>query len=68
MILSEEIDRIKSMMGLNEAREGVLRFLREKLPKVPEYVIKDFFYKAKDMEKNKIERFIKLWSNIDWVL
>ena len=68
MILSEEIDRIKTMMGLNEVREGMLNYLRERLPKVPEYVIKDFFYKAKDMEKNKIERFIKLWSNIDWVL
>jgi hypothetical protein len=53
MILSEEIDRIKSMMGLNEAREGILRFLREKLPKVPEYVIKDFFTKPKIWKKIK---------------
>ena len=68
MILSEEIDRIKTMMGLNEAREGLLRYLREKLPKVPEYVLKDFFYKIKDYEKDKIDKFLKLWSDVNWVL
>jgi len=68
MILSEEIDRIKTMMGLNEAREGLLNYLRERLPKVPEYVIRDFFYKAKDYEKDQLDKFLKLWSNIDWVL
>lgn len=68
MIINEEIDRIRTIMGLNEAREGLLRYLRERLPKVPEYVIKDFFYKAKDYDKDKLDGFIKLWSDIDWVL
>lgn len=46
MNLQENISRIKEMMGLVvETRQGLYRWLVEKLPNTPEYVIRDWVYK-----------------------
>ena len=44
--LNEEIERIQTLMGLVvETRQGLFRWLIEKLPNTPEYVIRDWIYK-----------------------
>jgi hypothetical protein len=61
MNLREDIDRIKQVMGiLTEKREGWYNYLREKLPNVPEYVLKDWIYR-------KVDRFKDYESFINWV-
>ena len=46
MNLQENIQRIREMMGLVvETRQGLFRWLVEKLPNTPEYVIRDWVYK-----------------------
>ena len=46
MKLQENIHRIREMMGLvTETRQGLFKWLIEKLPNFPEYVIRDWVYK-----------------------
>ena len=70
MNLQENIERIKQMMGLlTEKRKGWYNYLREKLPNVPEYVLKDFIYKKVDEYKDyeSINNWIDEWiADIEW--
>jgi hypothetical protein len=53
---------------LNEARQGFLRYLKEKLPQVPEYVLFDLFYRTKNSTNEEIEEFIKMYEGYRWEL
>lgn len=72
MNLDGQILRIFEIMEprsvISEVRSGFLRFLQEKFPSVPEYVIKDLFYKLKTSPKNETLKFLELFSNYDWEL
>jgi hypothetical protein len=52
-----------------EARQGLLRLLREKLPNVPEYVLNDLFYKnLKDVNQTELIDIINDYTNYQWTL
>ena len=44
--LNEHLRRLKQIMGIvTETRQGMLNWLKDKLPNTPEYVIRDWVYK-----------------------
>jgi len=52
---------------LVETRQSFLRYLKGKLPNVPEYVLLDFFYKnIKNSKPEEIEEFIKMYEGYKW--
>lgn len=54
---------------LNELRVSLLDYIKSKVPNVPEYVVKDFFYPSlKDASPDQIEEFIEEYGNLKWVL
>jgi hypothetical protein len=72
--LQEQISRIKSMMGLvTETRQGMFRWLKEKLPNTPEYVIRDWVYKmlTQSDDVNTYEgmtEWVDEWvSDLEWI-
>ena len=73
MNLNEQTYRIKQMMGLVvETRQGLFRWLVEKLPNTPEYVIRDWIYKmiqnSDDVNtKENIIDWIDEWvKDLEW--
>ena len=54
---------------INETRESFLRYLKGKLPHVPDYILFDFFYKnIKNSKPEEIEEFIKMYEGYRWEL
>lgn len=50
-----------------ETRQSFLRYLKGKLPNVPDYVLLDFFYKnIKNSKPEEIEEFIKMYEGYRW--
>lgn len=72
MLLDNQILRIFEIMEsrtvITEARQGFLRYLKTRFPEVPDYVIKDLFYKLKTADKNETLKFLELFSSYDWSL
>ena len=63
-----EIDALGGMMGIvTETRQGMLNWLKEKLPNTPEYVIRDWVYKmiTQSDDVNTYEGIIE-WID-EWV-
>jgi hypothetical protein len=54
---------------LSEVRQGLIQYLKEKLPHVPDYVLFDLFYKnIKNSKPEEIEEFIKMYEGYRWEL
>ena len=54
---------------LVETRQSFLRYLKGKLPNVPDYILLDFFYKnIKNSKPEEIEEFIKMYGGYKWEL
>lgn len=54
---------------LSETRQGFLKYLKEKLPLVPEYVLFDLFYRnIKNSKPEEIEEFIESYKDYKWEL
>ena len=54
---------------LSETRQGFLKYLKEKLPLVPEYVLFDLFYKnIKNSKPEEIEELIQIYKDFKWEL
>jgi len=69
MNLQEQINRIQEVMGLNEVRSGVIDFIKLNLPNVPNYVIKDLFYRMVDIRhKSDFVNILKLYKPFQWEL
>jgi hypothetical protein len=70
MNIQEDINRIKQVMGLiTEKREGWYKYLKNKLPNIPEYILKDWIYKKvyKNIEYESINDWIDEWIvDIEW--
>ena len=50
-----------------ETRQSFLRYLKGRLPNVPDYVLLDFFYKnIKNSKPEEIEEFIKMYEGYRW--
>jgi hypothetical protein len=68
--LQENIHRIKEVMGLiTEKREGWYEYIKNKLPNMPEYVLKDFIYRKVDDYKDyeSFNNWLDEWIvDIDW--
>ena len=62
-------ESVVNKLLLIETRKQLLKYLQEKLPNTPKYVVQDFFYKAsKGSSKQEIEEFINDYSSIKWQL
>ena len=60
---------MKSFELFFEARDGLLRYLRGRLPEVPEYVLYDLYYKSvKNMNNIELYEFLKEHGDIKWQL
>jgi hypothetical protein len=71
--LNEHLRRLKQVMGIvTETRQGMLNWLKDKLPNTPEYVIRDWVYKmvtqSDDISTNEgITEWIDEWvKNMKW--
>ena len=54
---------------LNERRQGMFSYLKEKLPYTPEYVVYDWFYKSnKNETPENIEEVINKYIDVKWEL
>jgi hypothetical protein len=54
---------------LNERRQGMFNYLKEKLPYAPEYVVYDWFYKSnKNETQENIEGVINKYKDVEWEL
>ncbi len=55
---------------LLERSEGLLRYIREKLPNTPDYIIKDMIWtKVQNTEDfNSIKEFIQQFQSVEWIL
>ena len=54
---------------LNERRQGMFNYLKEKLPYTPEYVVYDWFYKNnKNETQENIEEVINKYKDVKWEL
>ena len=52
-----------------EIRDPLMKYLKEKLPETPEFIIQDLFYKNnKNASKADIQAMIETYGNYEWEL